>query len=139
MIREATVEDIPRLLQMGEKFADRARLSDSVGYDPTSMEKTFAWMIGDKNSVIFVGEAGAIGGMKAPHPFNHAHWIAQELFWWSEGHEGLRLLTAFELWASQTCQSVRMLTLEAVEPERMGRLYERRGYRAIEHGYVKVN
>lgn len=139
MIREAGAEDIPRLLAMGERFAGKARLVESVGYDPASMEQTLAAMIAGEHYCVFIGQAGAIGGMKAPHPFNYAHWIAQELFWWSEGREGLPLLTAFELWASQTCQSIRMITLEAVEPERMGRLYERRGYRSLEHGYVKVN
>ena len=137
MIRPATVSDIPRLLEMGSKFADKARLIEHVGYDPESMEKTFAYLIGDGNCCVLVGESGAIGGMKSPHPFNHAHWIAQELFWWSEGREGLRLLDAFEAWAGEQCATVRMITLEAVNPERMGRLYQRRGYAPLEHGYIK--
>lgn len=137
MIREAVVSDIPRLMEMGGKFADKARLIEHVGYDPESMAETFAYMIEDENCAVFVGESGAIGGMKSPHPFNHDHWIAQELFWWSEGREGFRLLDAFEAWAGKTCGTVRMITLEAVNPERMGKLYQRRGYAPLEHGYIK--
>jgi hypothetical protein len=137
VIREATASDIPRLLEMGAKFSDKARLIESVGYDAESMAKSFAFMVEDENCAVFIGESGAIGGQKAPHPFNHEHWIAQELFWWSEGREGLRLLTAFELWASAYCHTLRMICLEAVEPERMARLYLKRGYEPLEHGYIK--
>lgn len=137
MIRQAGVSDIPALMAMGERFSETARLIEHVGYDPDSMAKTFAFMIEDENCAIFIGESGAIGGQRAPHPFNHAHWIAQELFWWSEGREGLRLLSALEAWASEKCGTLRMITLEAVEPARTGRLYLRRGYAPLEHGYIK--
>lgn len=136
MIREATVGDIPRLLEMGEKFAAKARLEEHVGYDPASMGKTFRALIEGEQFCLFVGEQGAIGGMKAPHPFNNARLIADELFWWSEGREGLRLLAAFENWASDAI--VRMTALEAVEPDRTGKLFERRGYRPLERAFVKV-
>lgn len=137
MIRPATVSDIPALLEMGARFADKARLIEHVGYDPADMENTFAEMVANENYALLIGETGAIGGVRSPHPFNYSHWIAQELFWWSEGREGLRLLDAFEAWAAEKCGTVRMICLEAVNPERMGKLYERRGYVALEHGYIK--
>lgn len=136
MIRQATAQDIPQLLEMGARFADRAGLVDHVGYNPDHMAQTFRLLI--EGHVIFIGERGALGAMKGPHPFNHDHWIAQELFWWSEGREGLRLLSAFEEWAAEYCHSVRMITLEAVEPDRTARLYERRGYKPLERGFIKV-
>ena len=138
MIRQATSADVPRLLAMGQRFADKAKLTEHVGYDPVSMATTFEAMIAGEGHVILIGENGAIGGLSGPHPFNHAHIIAQELFWWSEGREGLRLLAAFEEWAAARCHSLRMITLEAVEPERTGRLYQRRGYAPLEHGYIRV-
>lgn len=123
---------------MGQRFAAKARLCEHVGYVSADMETTFGVMIDAAEHVIFVGDNGAIGGLSGPHPFNHTHLIAQELFWWSEGREGLRLLSAFEGWAMERCHSLRMITLEAVEPERTGRLYQRRGYAPLEHGYIKV-
>lgn len=138
MIREATLSDIPVLLAMWERFAEVAKLSEHVGYDPESMGKSFAFMIEDENCIVLLSENGAIGGQKAPHPFNHAHWIAQELFWWSEGRDGLRLLTAFEQWSRDHCHSLRMIALDAVEPVRTGELYQRLGFNPLEHGYIKI-
>jgi hypothetical protein len=138
MIRPATLDDIPDLLAMGARFASRAALAEHVGYEPADMENTFGVMIEDPAHVVLIGESGAIGGMSGPHPFNYRHVIAQELFWWSEGREGLALLKAFEGWAQAHCHSLRMITLEAVEPQRTGRLYERMGYAPVEHGYIKV-
>lgn len=137
MIRQATVDDIPRLLAMGEKFADRAKLIDHVGYEPESMKQTFNDMI-EGGHPIFVGEQGAIGATSAWHPFNRSHAIAQEVFWWSEGREGLRLLAALEEWCIPNVKSLRMITLEALNPERIGQLYIKRGYTSLEHSYIKV-
>lgn len=137
MIRPAELEDIPGLLEMGRKFAERARLRDHVGYDPHSMMQTFAALINGGHPV-FIGEQGAIGATLTHHPFNHDHVHAQELFWWSEGREGLALLKALESYCDEHAHSLTMITLEAVEPVRTGRLYERLGYVPLEHSYVKV-
>jgi hypothetical protein len=139
VIRAATEDDIPRLLEMGAKFAERAKLNDHVGYDPASMAETFRAMIEGDNFCLFVGDAGALGGIVAPHPFNYAQMIADELFWWSEGREGLALLKAYEEWAGSHGAVIRMTALEAVEPERMGKLFARRGYRPLARAVVKVD
>jgi GNAT superfamily N-acetyltransferase len=121
---------------MGAKFAAKANLGDHCGYDAASMEATFRAMIERDEFCLFVGDNGAIGGIKAPHPFNHAKLMADELFWWSEGREGMRLLEAYEEWAGDAI--IRMTTLEAVNPDRMGKFYQRRGYRPLERVFVKV-
>lgn len=136
MIRPATEADIPRLLEWGQRFADKAGLADHVGYEPADMENTFRAML--NGHLILVGENGAIGAMAGPHPFNYAHICAQEVFWWSEGREGLKLLEALEQWARSNCHSLRMITLEAVEPDRTARIYERKGFVPLERGYIKV-
>ena len=138
MIRKAVVADIPRLLGMGARFAGRAGLVDHVGYNPDDMAETFRLMIENPAHLVLIGESGAVGALSGPHPFNHAHTIAQELFWWSEGREGLRLLSGLEEWARANCHSLRMITLEAVEPDRTARLYERMGYAPLERGFIKV-
>lgn len=139
MIRPAEVSDIPRLLEMGRKFAEKAKLDDHVGYDPHSMVQTFEAMIDGDQFALFIGESGSIGGMIAPHPFNYEQKFVDELFWWSEGREGLRLLKAFEDWAASQGAMVRMTALEAVEPDRVGKLFERRGYAPLERSFIKVN
>ena len=137
MIRPATVSDVPRLLEMGARFAAKAKLDDHVGYVPADMAQSFAWMI-EGGHPVFIGQAGAIGATSTQHPFNFAHIAAQEVFWWSEGREGMGLLNALETWCEANCHSLRMITLHAVEPEATGRLYERRGYVPLEHSYIKV-
>jgi len=137
VIRQAVEGDIPRLLEMGAKFSQAARLIEHVGYDPESMERTFRFLIETPDHCLLVSDNGAIGGIRSPHPFNLSHWIAQELFWWCEGGGGLKLLDAFEEWAAEKCSTVRMITLEALNPERVGNLYRRRGYSPLEHGYIK--
>lgn len=136
MIRPAEVSDIPRLLEIGERFSRLARLDEHIGYDPDSMKATFEWLIENEHP-FFVSETGTIAGTSTRHPFNHAHICVQELFWWAEGG-GLELLKALEEWCDVHAHSLRMITLESVEPERTGKLYERRGYAPLEHSYVKV-
>jgi hypothetical protein len=137
MIRPATADDIPALLEMGERFSEKARLIESVGYVADDMRQAFEALIAGGHPV-FIGEQGAIGGTSNPHPFNRAHIMGQEMFWWSEGREGIALFRAFDAWCSENCHSLRMITLDAVHPERMGRLYERFGMKLLEHSYVKV-
>lgn len=137
MIRPATLEDIPALLEMGARFAERARLIEHVGYVAEDMAETFAAMIGNGHPV-FIGRHGAIGATQTVHPFNRQHILGQEVFWWSEGREGLALFDALERHCEQECHSLRMITLEAVNPEKTGRFYERRGYVPLEHSYIKV-
>lgn len=136
MIREATPDDIPALLEMGGRFAAKAKLSEHCGYDCNSMAKTFAAMIEGEHFCLFIGDRGAIGGIKAPHPFNHAKLMADELFWWSEGPDGADLLEAYEEWAGDAM--IRMTALETVNPERMSKYYQRRGYAPLERVFVKV-
>ncbi len=137
MIRRAELSDIPALLDMGKRFAKKANLSEHVGYDDESMRDTFTRMI-EAGEPIFISETGAIGALTFPHPFNHAHRGAQELFWWSEGRDGIRLLEALTAYCKDRCDSLSMITLEAIKPEATGRLYERRGFKPLEHSYVKV-
>lgn len=138
MIREATLQDIPVLLEMGERFSKVANLAEHVGYDAANMAATFRVMIEAPEHVIFIKDGGAIGAMSGPHPFNYAHTVAQELFWWCENGGGLKLLRKLEEWAKERGASLRMACLEAVEPKRTGQLFERLGYAPIEHGYIKV-
>lgn len=137
MIRAATVADIPRLLEMGRKFSEKAKLSAHVGYDPHSMVQTFEALI-EGGHPLFVSDSGAIGATQTPHPFNHDHIVVQELFWWSEGRGGLALLEALEAHCAEHADSLIMITLEAIRPEATGKLYVRRGFQPLEHSFVKV-
>ena len=137
MIRRATLADIPALMEMGRKFAERAKLETHVGYDPHSMAQTFEAMI-EGDHPLFISETGAIGATQTQHPFNHEHITAQELFWWSEGGGGLALLDRLIEHCTEHCHSLQMITLEAVEPERVAKIYARKGFVPLERSFVRV-
>lgn len=135
MIRPATPEDIPAMVEMGRKFAERSGVE--VGFCPDSVSSLLAGLI--ENGICLVGDNCMAGAVLFDHPFNRAHKAAQELFWWSEGREGLRLLSALEAAVRDAgAHSLTMITLEAVNPETTGRLYARKGFRVLEHSYMKV-
>lgn len=138
MIREATEADIPQLLEWGRIFADMARLDDHIGFDEDSVRQTLETMIAAPEHVVFISERGMIGGITAPHPFNYGRIVCEELFWWSEGGDGLRLLAALEQWARARCFALGMKTLDAVQPEATGRLYSKMGFEPLERGFLKV-
>lgn len=138
MIREAVLSDIPALLGMGERFAAKAQLDRHVGYDPASVEATLAHLITHADGICLISDDGAAGGLCHPHPFNHAVKVGQELFWWSEGREGAALFDALENAArDRGAQHWTMITLEALRPKAIGKLYQRRGYVPLEHSYIK--
>ena len=137
MIRAATVNDIPALLEMGARFSEKANVAGHVGYDAESVAATLEAMIKNGHPV-FVSESGAIGAISLPHAFNAAHIAAHELFWWSHGRDGMALLDALEAYCAEHCHSLTMITLEAIRPKATGRLYQRRGYAPLEHSHVKV-
>lgn len=136
MIRAAGHEDIPAMLDMGERFAAKAALP--FGFCRDSVGETLRHLIDSPLGLCFVAADGAAGGLCHPHPYNHSVMVGQELFWWSEGRGGAALFDALEQGAKALgCKFWSMITLEAIRPKVIGRLYEARGYAPLEHSYIK--
>jgi hypothetical protein len=136
MIRDADVNDIWRIADMGERMAARAKLA--VGFDRTSVTATLRQLIESTDGILLVSDQGMIGGLCYPHPFNHAVKIGQEFFWYSEEGLGLDLLDACEAKGKELgVQFWTMLCMETMRPKAVGKLLERRGYVATEHSYIK--
>jgi len=135
MIREAGLSDIPALVEMGRRFAEKG--APHVGFDAASVENLLTGMIENQNGLVLCCEAGMFGAIIYPHPFNNAHLVAQELFWWSEGREGMAMLREAEKRLEGRCNSFVMITLETVNPDRMAAFYEKRGFVPMERGFVK--
>jgi GNAT superfamily N-acetyltransferase len=131
-VRRATIEDIPRLADMMERFV---RLG---GHEPSrkSVEAYLLWALTE--GVVFIGKAGAIGGMMQPLPFDASGKYATELFWWSEGGEGIRLLNAYEKWAKDNgARNIIVSTIDTIE-SKAARILERRGYTPQETKHVRA-
>ncbi len=136
MIRDAAQGDIARIVSMGERMAARAQLA--VGYDPASVALTLSHLIESPDGILLVSDAGMIGGMVYPHPFNHAVKVGQEFFWYSEGKCGPALLAAAEAKAGELGASHwTMLAQETMRPEAVGKYYSRHGYQPLERSYIK--
>lgn len=146
MIRPATPDDMPRILEMGERFFETAGWPEIAEWDAGSMEQTLGYLMDAATGCVFVAETeagivGMTGGMLNPFYFNLSHVTGQELFWWVEPeHRGLGsgLFDALEAWATDAgAKSFSMIALDRLKPDVLGRIYQRRGYRAAEHSYIR--
>ncbi len=147
MIRPATVSDIPEIARLGERFHAAAGWGDIFAYSVDDCAASLTNFMASDAFICLVADDGGIFGMAAgivsPVYFNHAHKSGEELFWWVDPEHasqgtGIRLLIALEDEAkARGCESWQMKSIDRLNGERMGKLYERRGYRASEHSFIK--
>ena len=146
MIRPATADDIPDIATLGERFHEQAGWGDIFPYSVDDCAASLTQFMGLPNFICLVADMGGIVGMTAgitcPVYFNHAHLSGEELFWWVSDEApqmtGIRLLQALENEAkARGCASWQMKSIARLNGDRMGKLYERRGYRASEHSFIK--
>lgn len=148
MIRLASKADVPVIARLGTLFFVEAGWSDVAEWDHDSIMRTLEHMVASDDGILLVAETdgkiiGMAGGLVFPLYFNHAHKSGQELFWWiapeHRGGVGARMLDRLEQEArDRGAKSWAMIALAKVRPESVGKLYERRGYRASERSYIKA-
>lgn len=146
-VREAVGEDAPIIAEIGERFHGEAGWGDICSYSLEDCEKAIRHLISSDDGICIVAVkdgriVGIAGGLAHPLYFNHAHKSGQELFWWVQPEHrhgiGRQLLDAMEEAAkAKGCSSWAMIALDKVNPELTGRIYQRRGYRASEHSWIK--
>ena len=144
MIRPLTVAELPLCLEGGKSFFDEGKMPG--GFKPEVFLTNWRRLLVTSQGVVlgmFRADGaimGALGGLLAPD-LNNGDLLAVECFFYmipSERGSGVRLLYAYEDWArSQGCIRAAMVHLQHLQPERLGQLYERLGYRKIEVCYVK--
>jgi GNAT superfamily N-acetyltransferase len=146
-IRPATLEDVPTIAAMGERFHAEAGWADVVPYVVADCAQSLRELVGAPAGILLVAEAegrlvGMAGGLAHPFYFNFAHRTGSELFWWVEpglrDGTGAALLQSLEDAARAIgCESWAMVAVDKVRPETMARIYRRRGYRPAEHSFIK--
>lgn len=129
LIRPATMDDVLRIVAMVEAL--RSAVSGPVPVDRTQTAATVARLIGDPDGAVFVSRGGFIAGALVPTIINPAR-IAQELGWFAKDGSGLRLLRAFEAWASTRGATLVQLSTSPDGPD-----LSRLGYRRAELSWVK--
>lgn len=142
MIRPATVEDIPRLLEMGEAFHAESGWVRFAAYDADSWEGTLHTLVEQEIGRILVwdngGVRGFICGYIMPLYFNRSVTVAHELLWWVEPEHrtgaGAALLSAFHRGADLGCQTVSETT---PRHEAVGRSLKMKGWTPTERVFMK--
>jgi GNAT superfamily N-acetyltransferase len=144
MIRQITVDELDILTCLGEQFTSSVPALSGFKADHT--KTVWRALLTSGAGVIFAlfDETGAPIGMlgAAKHPnILTGELTAGELFWFvdpANRGKGLLLLDAYEKWAQeQGCKSWSIVHLLDSMPEKLQKLYTRRGYKAIEINYRK--
>lgn len=136
MVRAATLEDIPALLEMGREFAGDAGVIDRTGWSDEAATNLLVFLVESDDGVLLRSDDGMIGGHVAPHPFNPATRMFVELFWKARDGNGRALLSAAED-AAKARGAIKSLMVGMDDMDRTKRLYARLGYEPIETHYMK--
>jgi len=144
VIREATVADTDRLVEMTMRFLTTTDYGRLLGVNVTCIRKLVSLVL--QHGVVFVGETwkheliGMIALTALPHLLT-GEAFAEEQAWWVEpehrgGSLGPRLLAAAEAWSREN--NLKMIKVVAPEGGDVGKFYTKLGYHAIETAYVKA-
>lgn len=140
MIRTATASDVPRLIEMGERFRSSSTYRKYLAGNSEQMRR-FAEKIIDGDGLLVSERSGKIVSMLGfvvfPH-FMSGETTGGEVFWWVEPEhrgEGLKLLRA----AEKCARSVGAKRFQMIAPsEDVEKLYELMGYEYVESTYQKM-
>ena len=146
MIRLGTVDDIGRCIELSHNFY---RHTEYIKHIPLCEDscRTYLETSVEQGLLIVCEFDGVIQGfaMALSYPFimNADYKACAEIAWWVEpdyrGRCGVKLLRKLESQAkSQGVIFLSMMLLEAVEPEKVARIYEACGYTQAERTFLKV-
>jgi GNAT superfamily N-acetyltransferase len=149
-VREATPEDLPRLMVLAKEFYEASPYNGKTLLDPNKLRRTIQVLINCESEVgtIFVAEdETGVHGMLAcmgVETFFSSDQVATEVMWWiTPSHRGSgmaqRLMEAYESWAKyHGYPVVQMVLLEALKGSSVDKYYTKKGYELTEKAYIKV-
>lgn len=130
MIRPATMQDVPRIIDMIEKLAATV---NGLPVDRIKAGETLAGLLADRAAAVLVSDGGFIAG-RLGDTFISRDLVAYEMGWFAEDRSGLRLLRAFEAWAQSRGAAMIAMSCNGGAAQR---ILERSGYRVAEIQMVK--
>lgn len=142
-IREATRDDLPRVVAMFARFVRESQYRQYIGNHPDHAARMMAQLIDREDWALFVVEQdddviGMLGLMLFDQPFSGER-LATELFWWLDpehrGHGGW-LLKRGEKWA-KAHGATRISMMAPADKPRVAETYRRLGYAEVEHVYQR--
>lgn len=145
-VRSATLDDIPRMVELGRLFLNETILADMAPYDPDSVAALLMTCIEGDNACALVLEqegyiVGGFIGVLTRTYWNTGCLAAQQMAWYVEpawrSAEALKLLAAWEKWCEE--KGVRVIfSGRKMGYEAMERIFERRGYVPLETVHVSI-
>jgi len=148
VVRRAELADMPELQRMAQAFHAAWRYAERAPIDLDAFASTVANLATNPAGVVLVADNGnGLCGMAAAtatrHWFNAKHITGQELFWWADESArgtgaGFALLGGLEDWArSVGCQTFMMVSTVNLAPEKLAKVYKRRGYVPCDIQYLR--
>lgn len=145
-IRLATEADIESLIRICTRFYGETQYPAMIPLDEDSLTEMIFRVLDHGFHVVAEvnGEViGGIGCIVQPFSMNAAYKVATEMFWYVEPEYrnqasiGVSLCEVAETLARHDgCTLIAMSRLET-SPEGVDKFYKHRGYKAIDHTYVK--
>lgn len=139
MIKIATIEDAPEILNMVLKFAENSNYFQIVSKD--KIEELINNILNStrEQAIILLEEGkGMLAAMIAEFPYGNIL-QATELAWWVEPEYrntkvGQSLIEAFEFWADKVGAKIKVMSCL---DDTVSKFYEKNGYKLYERIYFK--
>lgn len=143
-IRKATIDDRDKAVSILKEFFEQTDYAE-LGWSQESIEDIVEKLTVTDTAILFINDSGTglVGGYCTPYWMNMGKVFAQEMFWYVlKGHrggtDGARLLKAFEDWAKeQKADYICMSSTANLDPEGVGNVLKRRGYKPVDISYLK--
>jgi GNAT superfamily N-acetyltransferase len=144
MVRVANFDDFRQILDMAEDFSEAAGLPYEEGSTANFLSANVAawdklFLVAPKNESEL---KGMLIGMLVPWVTDSNCLISVELAWWVKPEyrktgTAIELLQGYITWAKEAgAKRIQMSSLNALEGDRVGRIYERLGFKFFEREYV---
>jgi GNAT superfamily N-acetyltransferase len=147
LIRPAEIKEVGKLVKMGIQFHSASEMDEFYPLDENHLAANLRRMIRAPNSRVLVLDLdgslhGVVGFVVVPNYFSPRARTAHEQFYWinpdKRGQYGKQLLIEMEEEAAAMgCTHSTMVSLEALDPDRVGKLYRGMGYQPLEHVHIK--
>lgn len=144
-IRIAKQEDVLDIEPIGLEFFEESGYPGSLDFEAWRLQWQTLIELGAGYILLLEDDGKVVGFLSAlvmPDPFNGVHMAAETCWFVSKSHrQGLapiRLIREFETEARKRgCERALMSHLTKLTPERLGRLFEKRGYSLHEQVFIK--
>lgn len=147
-VRKATEEDLPIYLMMLSDFHKASPMNGVAEFDDVGCYSFLHNALKNPDIALWVATldnviVGVTAALAYPLYFNPAHRVVQELWWWLTPEArgsgaGKLMLEAIENWSKEkNVQSLFMIALEDERAQKMEKVYNRSGFKAMERTFVK--